>query len=361
MMEFDLPDELTLLVETTRQFAADHLGPALREAEAARSIAPSVRAAYAEIGLEGLELPESLGGAALGSLARCLVNEELAAEDVGAAIALDRLGPALHVVRAFGGEAALADLLEVCSAEPEGRAVVVHVEDDARTRGPVSFEAPWVPAGKVSAVVLLGPASASLVTGAIETEAIRGAGLRAAGAARLVLDAAPARAAWRDGEAAAHARSEVRLWVASLLLGVLRAACAFSRAYAVERKAFGRPIAHHQALAFLITDMNMALESARLMVHEAASRLDAGRPARTEAAMAYVECVDAARLIGPNGVQILGGHGFMADYPVEKHMREARALGLLGGGLDAAVEEAGRMLVATDRPLAIDRLAEEAN
>jgi alkylation response protein AidB-like acyl-CoA dehydrogenase len=57
--------------------------------------------------------------------------------------------------------------------------------------------------------------------------------------------------------------------------------------------------------------------------------------------------------MGPNGVQVLGGHGFMADYPVEKHMREARALGLLCGGFDAAIEEAGRALVASPTPLAL--------
>jgi alkylation response protein AidB-like acyl-CoA dehydrogenase len=152
---------------------------------------------------------------------------------------------------------------------------------------------------------------------------------------------------------AARARARARLYVASLLLGVLRAACDYSREYAKERRAFGKPIAHHQALAFLITDMQMALDGARLLVHEAAWRLDAGLSAESAAASAFAECIDASRLIGPNGVQILGGHGFMADYPVEKHMREARALGLLFGGFDAAVEESGRQLITHESPLAI--------
>jgi alkylation response protein AidB-like acyl-CoA dehydrogenase len=99
--------------------------------------------------------------------------------------------------------------------------------------------------------------------------------------------------------------------------------------------------------------MQMALDGARLLVHEAAWRLDAGLPADAAAASALAECIDASRSIGPNGVQILGGHGFMADYPVEKHMREARALGLLFGGFDAAVEESGQQICTSDAPLEI--------
>ena len=150
-----------------------------------------------------------------------------------------------------------------------------------------------------------------------------------------------------------RARARARLYYASLLLGVMRAACDFSAAYSQEREAFGKPIGHHQALAFLITDMHMALDAARLLVHEAAWRVDRGLPCASEAASAWAECIDAARTIGPNGVQVLGGHGFMADYPVEKHMREARALGLCFGGFDAAIEEAGRLLVEVDAPLAL--------
>ena len=154
-------------------------------------------------------------------------------------------------------------------------------------------------------------------------------------------------------EGASRARARARLHTASLLLGVLSATCTFSAAYAQERQAFGKPIGHHQALAFLITDMHMALEAARLVVHEAAWRVDRNLPCVTEAASAWAECIEIARTIGPDGVQILGGHGFMADYPVEKHMREARALSLLHGGFDAAIEDAGLALVERETPLGL--------
>jgi alkylation response protein AidB-like acyl-CoA dehydrogenase len=94
----------------------------------------------------------------------------------------------------------------------------------------------------------------------------------------------------------------------------------------------------------LITDMQMALDGARLLVHEAAWRVDQRLPCAGVAAAAFAQCIEASRLIGPAGVQILGGHGFMADYPMEKAMRESRALGLWLGGFDAAIELAGREL-----------------
>jgi alkylation response protein AidB-like acyl-CoA dehydrogenase len=141
-------------------------------------------------------------------------------------------------------------------------------------------------------------------------------------------------------------RARARLYAASLLVGVLRQAAEFSREYALEREAFGRPIAHHQGLAFLIIDMRAAVDGARLLLHEVAWRVDRGVACEAAAAAAFAEAVDASLLVGPNGVQILGGHGFVQDYPVEKYMRESRALGLVLGGLDAAREEAGRALCA---------------
>ena len=74
-----------------------------------------------------------------------------------------------------------------------------------------------------------------------------------------------------------------------------------------------------------------------------------------ESAQAFVEAVEASRFVGPNGVQILGGHRYMRDYPVEKYMRESRVLGLLLGGVDAAREQAGHALIDTGAPVVFSR------
>jgi alkylation response protein AidB-like acyl-CoA dehydrogenase len=353
---FDLSpdDELEIVVETARKLAEAELVPRLREAEAARKVSADLRAAWDEVGLAGLELPERFDGAGLGCLARVLVNEELAAGDAGSALALDPYGPALTALLEVGGPEAVGRLVAAV-ADGGGRALLV-TDGDAevqRGTGSITLDAPWVPAQDAAAVVILHGDEVLLVNRGPQFEEVRGAGLRAAGAARLTLKDAPIAGCWSDTEGAVRARARARLYYASLLLGVMRAACDFSAAYAQEREAFGRPIAHHQALAFLITDMRMALDAARLVVHEAAWRVDRGLPCAAEAASAWAECIEVSRSIGPNGVQILGGHGFMADYPVEKHMREARALGLLCGGFDAAVEEAGRVLVESRTPLSL--------
>lgn len=341
-------DDLLLIAETARRFGEEVLTPRMRSAEADRTVDAETQRAFAEIGLDGLELPGEVGGAGLGCVARVLVNEELGATDPGAALALDRLGPALYPILEMGGDVPRL-------VEGSGRILLVtNLDGDFQIDGKrVSGSSPWVPASEVDALVVLTHDRAALVRENFSIEPTRGAGLRAAGAGILRIVDARASAPLSDPAGASRARARARLYVASLLLGVLRAACDFSREYAKQRSAFGKPIAHHQALAFLITDMQMALDGARLLVHEAAWRLDAALPATSAAASAFAECIDASRLIGPSGVQILGGHGYMADYPVEKHMREARALGLLFGGFDAAIEESGRQLCMADAPLEI--------
>jgi alkylation response protein AidB-like acyl-CoA dehydrogenase len=354
---FDLEagDELSLLSGTARSFATAHLLPRLRDAEAARAPDPAVRDAFRQIGLAWLELPEALGGAGQGPLARALVNEELAAGDPGAALALDPLGPALYPLAELGGGAALSDLAAPLLAADGARAVLACGRDAGLELAGdrVSGHVPWVPSDRADLLVWLTPEGAVAVRDGIALRPLRGAGLRAAGASELWLDAAPVVARWTGADGAARALARARLYAASLLLGVLRHAAEFSRAYAQERVAFGRPIAHHQALAFLITDMFMAVEGARLLVHEACWRADASQPFADAAAAAFAEVVEASRLVGPSGVQILGGHGFMADYPMEKAMRESRALGLWVGGVDAAREDAGRAVCAAPPPVCL--------
>jgi alkylation response protein AidB-like acyl-CoA dehydrogenase len=351
-------DELALLAETVRSFAADAIAPRMREAEAARRVDPAVHTAFREIGLDRLEIPEEAGGAGLGARARALVNEALGAADPGAALALDPLGPALYPLLELGGTEELVRFAAPVLEAPAARAVLVTAAEaglEVRADG-MTGRIPWVPADRVDLLVVL-DAEEALVVRAAEGVALAplpGAGLRAAGASELRLAGAPVAARLRGAPGAARALARARLAVAGLLVGVLEGAAGFARAYALEREAFGRPIAHHQALAFLLVDLHAAVDGARLLLHEAAWQVDAGlATAAATAAAAFAEAVEAARLVGPSAVQVLGGHGFMQDYPVEKAMREARALGSLLGGLDAAREDAGRALCAAGAPVAL--------
>jgi len=338
MIDFSVTGDAQILLDTVTRFAREHLTGTARAAESARAPDADGKRLYEDLGLMGLEAP----GAGLGMLERCLVNEILGRADAGAALALDRLGPAGYALWAAEDHESVAAIL----ADPGRRAWLATPEDGAMnvSERAASGEIYFSPAG-ITDLVLLAPTGIAVIRDGMEELPVRGAGLRAADPMRLSLEEVPVARFYRTATAGALARA--RLYVASLLLGVLDAAAAYAREYAMERITFGRPIAHHQAMTFMLTDMNTAVTGTRLLIQEAAWRLDtagldteAARQAHEAAATAFVEAVEQSAFVGPAGVQVLGGLGFMQDYPVEKYMRESRALGLLYGGLDQARDDA---------------------
>jgi acyl-CoA dehydrogenase len=344
-MKFASNETDDILSETIARFAAEELRPRLREFEAARSVAKVVQDRFEALGFCAVDLPEDLGGAGLGLARRVRLNRLLAEADAGAALALDRFGPAVYLIEAFAGRDLLKKYCDVIASRPEAR-IVLLVDPDIVPSGAerIQGEVPWTPSGNVDVLVGLGRAGAWFLEGEIEVEAVRGAALHTAGASRVRYDGKPTHV-WYNPTLAARVLAKVRLYYASLIWGVLVDAAGFSRSYAMDRVAFGKPIAHHQALAFLIVDMHIAVERVGLLIEDAARWIDAGNDGAAHAAAALVDAIEASCFVGPNAVQILGGHGFMQDYPVEKAMRDSRALGLLGGGVDAAREDAGARLV----------------
>lgn len=342
MIDFSLGEDLELAAETARRFAEEVLGPDQRAHEAARDLPDAVRAQAQAIGLHRIDWPEAAGGAGLGALSRTVVLEALAAGDPAAAIALDPLGPVAHALLAFGGPELLAEHAAALEATPGARAALV-VDDTGALKvaeGRVSGVVPWVPAARVDLLAVLTRDALVLLRDGILVEPVRGSGLHAAGASRLVLSEAPVLARWSDAAAAQRALAHARLDAAALMVGQMHFATEYARRYALDRVAFGKPIAHHQGLAFLLVDMRMAVDGARETVREAAWRLQSGLPYASAAAAAFLEAADAGMFVGPNAVQVLGAAGFMRDHPVEKAMRELRTLSLLAGGADSARDDA---------------------
>lgn len=342
MIDFSLDESLELAVRTAQRFADEALGPAQRVHEQARALPEPLRAQARELALDRIDWPEAAGGSGMGALARALVLEALASGDPGAALALDPLGTVATALLAFGGPALLAEHAAALDADPGARAALVF--DDAGTLacagGRMTGVVPWVPADRVDLLAVLTRQGLALVRDGVAVEPVAGSGLLAAGAGRLVLRGAPVLAAWSDEAAARRVLAHARLDAAALMLGQMGFAAEYARRYALDRVAFGKPVAHHQALAFLIVDMRMAVDGAREMVREAAWRLQSGLPYASAAAAAFLEAIDAGLFVGPNVVQILGAAGFMRDHPVEKAMRELRTLALLAGGADAARDDA---------------------
>ena len=114
-------------------------------------------------------------------------------------------------------------------------------------------------------------------------------------------------------------------------MGLARAALEYAVDYAKMRVQFGRPIAAQQNTAFVIAQMAMEIDAARLLVLRAASLLDAGKPAGKESAMAKCFASDVAMKVSLEALQIFGGYGYMKDYPVEKLVRDAKLLQIYEG------------------------------
>jgi alkylation response protein AidB-like acyl-CoA dehydrogenase len=124
-----------------------------------------------------------------------------------------------------------------------------------------------------------------------------------------------------------------RIACAALGVGVAQAVLDYVVPYTNARLAFGEPISNRQAVAFLVADIAIELDGMRLLVHRAASRADLGKEVARHAALARLQCADRGMKIGSDGVQLLGGHGFVKEHPVERWYRDLRALGVLEGAV----------------------------
>jgi alkylation response protein AidB-like acyl-CoA dehydrogenase len=125
--------------------------------------------------------------------------------------------------------------------------------------------------------------------------------------------------------------AEIRIMTAALSVGLARAAYEAALAYARERRAFGKPIAEHQAIGFKLADMLTALQAALLATYQAAARFDAGRPIGREAAMAKLLASETAVRITDEAARVFASYGLAMEYPVQRYFRDARFL-LPGGG-----------------------------
>ena len=228
MISFALNEELRLIKDTVASFANERLYPVMRASEAARSVDTSMAREFHHLGIGLACLPPELDGLGLGQLARMVINEELAAADPGAAIALDRSNLARGILSRFISTKALPDLNAL------DRAQVVVIADDAPigSDSKLTMALPWVPIDAPKILILINNNGIWLVQTGFHTRLLPGAGLRAAGACEVTLSEAPIAQATTNLVIVRRALAESRLYAGSLILGCLRQGCDFSRQYA---------------------------------------------------------------------------------------------------------------------------------
>ena len=359
MFSFEPSEDQRMLVEAARKFALKEVREAAREADESGSLPRSVIERGWELGLLQASIPEQYGGfGARSALTTALAAEELAYGDLAAAMAI--LAPglfALPILIAGSDEQKEAYLPKFCTGGylPATAALIEPRYDfdpgalkaTARDDGDG-----WVLDGDKAYAPLAADAEYLLVYAALDGrtqgfivrkgtpglaigEREQNMGLLALPTYTVRLSDCKVACADRLGGERGHDFAPIidasRAALATLAVDVSRAAYEYALKYAKEREAFGEPIARRQAIAFMLAEMATEIEATRLMVWEAAWLLDQGRAATREAYLAKVTADDVSLMCTDRAVQILGGHGYIRDHPVEMWLRNARGFPVFEG------------------------------
>lgn len=363
MYTFDMTADQKMLVETVHRFADKKMRTAYREAEEEKQVPQKLAQAGWELGLLPGSLEEKYGGFGDYSLlTSALFLEELGWGDVG--ISLHLLVPNLFAipVRLFGTEeqkerflplfcdesapAATAALVEpVYQFDPAALDTTATKQDNnyvisgRKTLVPLAHDAEWMlvyasEKGRTQAFVV--PADAP---GVQVGERVKMMGAQSLAVYDVDFDNVIVpqenRLGGRKGVRMNRLLTVGRIGLASLAVGQARAAYEYAMAYAKEREAFGEPIAHRQSIAFMLANMAIEIEGARLMVWEAGYLFDQGEDATKAAALAKHYADKMVLEVTDNALQVLGGHGYVRDHPVELWLRNGRGFALWDGLLMA--------------------------
>ena len=362
---FDLSptDEQQMLSDAVRGFALGELRPAAQAADAASAAAPELLAQAGELGLNAIGVPEPLGGplAERSAVSAVLIAEALAQGDMGLAVACfapAAVATALSLwgdteqqatyLPAFVGEDPPAAALALLEPRPLFDPLRLHTRARQASGGGYLLDGTktLVPRGANAELFVVGaelaghgPALFVLEANAsgVAVEPEPAMGIRAAGNARLIFEQVrlPAGALLGGADAGVYRQCVqlARLAWCALAVGTGQAVLDYVIPYVKERRAFGEPIANRQSVAFSVANIAIELEGLRLATLRAASRVDQGLPFAREVALARALAGERAMTIGSDGVQLLGGHGYVKEHPVERWYRDLRAVGVMEGAL----------------------------
>jgi alkylation response protein AidB-like acyl-CoA dehydrogenase len=361
---FDLSpdDEQQMLQEGVRDFAETKVRPAAKQADFDCSTPEEILSQVNELGVNMLGVPEELGGVMheQAAVTSVLIGEALAHGDMGIAYAALAPGAVATAIGHWGTPEQEATYLPAFTGEDTPAAALAILEPRPLF-DPLKLETTarkdgedWVLNGTKSLIARpkecelflvaaevedVGPALFVIEAGTdgLEVEDEPAMGLRPAATGRLLLSDVrlPGTALLGEGKREDYAECVQRARVAwcSLATGTATAVLDYVKGYVNERQAFGEPISNRQGVAFAVSDIGIESEGMRLATYRAASRADQGQDFAREAAMARRLCAQKGMQIGSEGVQLLGGHGFVKEHPVERWYRDLRSAGVMEGAL----------------------------
>jgi alkylation response protein AidB-like acyl-CoA dehydrogenase len=355
-------DEQRMFLEAGRSLAEERIRPAALDADAACETPKELLDQAAELGVDMLGVPEELGGVMQeqSAVTSVLIGEALAHGDMGIAYAALAPGAVATAIGLWGSAEQEATYLPAFTGEdvpPAALAILeprplfdpLRLETRARRDGD-----DWVLDGAKSLLARardcelfviaaeaegLGPALFVVESGTtgLSVEPEPAMGLRPAATGRLLIEGAKVPASGLLGEGRREDYVDCidrsRIAWCGLAVGTAQAVLDYVVPYVNERTAFGEPISNRQAVAFAVSDIGIESDGMRLATYRAASRADRGEDFAREAAIARRLCAAKGMLIGSEGVQLLGGHGFVKEHPVERWYRDLRAAGVMEGAL----------------------------
>jgi len=363
-----LNESQSMIQSTARAFAREQLAPHGAEWDRTAAFPRDALRRMGELGLLGMTVPERWGGVGADSVSLAVALEEIAAGDAACATVMSgHNSVGCMPIATFGSDEqkerflapmARGEMLSAfCLTEPQGGSDAGALTTRARRDGDhyvLSGTKQFITTGKNAEVALVFAVTApelgrrgisafivpTATPGYVVARVESKMGQRASDTCQIRFDDLRIPAALRLGEEGAGYRIALanleggRIGIAAQAVGIARAALAAAQSYARERVTFGRPIIEHQAVGFRIAAMATRVEAARQLVLHAAQLRDALRPCLMEACMAKLVASEAAEWVCSEGIQVLGGYGYLNDFPLERLYRDARVTRIYEGTND---------------------------
>ena len=357
---FDLSysEDQQMTIDTMSQFAADILYPLAASADQNETFPTELWQYIEDLGLNFYALPEALGGVAAEKniLSNVLIAEHLAKGDFSLAAGILSTFSVINAITQWGAEQVQTLYLNSFAQDSSIRASFAIQEVtpafnpyQLKTKA-ISRDGQYVIQGEKTLVLLAESADIFLVSAELNGQAevfiLRrdesiqfkkspAMGLKATETATLIFNQTPAlRLGDEDFNYTAFLDLGNLMWCA-MAVGTCEAVKKYCIEYVNERTAFGEPISHRQSVAFMIADMAIEIDAMRMLTLNAASLAESGQTFHREAYLARLLCAEKSMKIGTDGVQILGGHGFTKEHPVERWYRDLRATAIVHSGLHA--------------------------
>lgn len=360
MVSFAPTEEQQMIVETVRDFAKEQLRSVMQESDERGDLPPDIIKTGWELGLVPANIPEAYGGFSgeHSAVTGALIAEELAHGDLATALYLTAPLAVAVPILIGGTEEQKQEYLPRFSSDefvPATAALIepritydpfdlnttavrdgdVYILNGVKAYVPIAADAAmmlvWAKEGDSTQGFLVDLGAAGITIGERE----RNMGLKALPTYKVsfkdVHVSVKCKLGGEQGVDFSHILDYSRVALAAMAVGVAKAAYEYALNYAKERETFGSPIATRQSIAFFLAEMCTDIDAARLMVWEAAWRLDQGLNATRETRIMKSFADDTALMVCDRAVQILGGHGYIRDFPVELWLRNARSFAVLEG------------------------------